>query len=110
MQDNTNTINLSSTQDPLVECDLWEQAFEPFEGEYYAALRLGINFAILRKYLDDQLIKYTPIMESLEIAMNVLFRYSEFHDESYNLFIRLTEGKLTQEEEQMLKALGIVTF
>jgi hypothetical protein len=49
-------------------------------------------------------------MESLEIAMNVLFRYSEFHDESYNLFIRLTEGKLTAEEEQMLKALGIVTF
>src|SRR5215203_6302604 len=108
MQDNPNTEILN--QDPLVECDFWEQAFEPFEGEHYAALRLRINFAILRRYLDDQLIKYQPVSESLEIAMNVLFRYSEFHDESYNLFIRLTEGKLSAEEEQMLKALGIVTF
>ena len=62
---------------PLVERDLWEQAFEPFEGEHYAALRLGFNF---------------------------------FHDASFDLFIRLTEGKLSREEEQMLNALGIKTF
>ena len=95
---------------PIVERDLWEQAFEPFEGEHYAALRLGFNFAMLRKYLDDQLFKYHPVMESLEIAMQVLFKYSEFHDASYDLFIRLTEGKLSREEEQMLNALGIKTF
>ena len=95
---------------PLVERDLWEQAFEPFEGEHYAALRLGFNFAMLRKYLDGRLIKYPPVMESLEIAMEVLFGYSEFHDASFDLFIRLTEGKLTREEEQMLNALGITKF
>ena len=95
---------------PIVERDLWEQAFEPFEGEYYAALRLGFNFAMLRKHYDTQLIKCAPIIESLEIAMYVLFKYSEFHDASYDLFIRLTEGKLTREEEQMLNALGIKTF
>ena len=93
--------------EPLVERDLWEQAFEPFEGEHYAALRLGFNFAILRKYYDSQLIKSAPVIEALEIAMYVLFKYSEFHDASYDLFIRLTEGQLTAEEEQMLNALGI---
>src|ERR1044071_6776374 len=82
---------------PLVERDLWEQAFEPFDGEYYAALRLGFNFAMLRKYYDTRLIKSAPVIESLEIAMHVLFKYSEFHDASYDLFIRLTEGKLTLE-------------
>ena len=106
MQDNPNT----DTYDPLVERDLWEQAFEPFDGEYYAALRLGFNFAMLRKDLDGQLFKSPRVMESLEIAMHVLFKYSEFHDASYDLFIRLTEGKLTREEEQMLNALGIKTF
>ena len=35
---------------PLVERDLWEQAFEPFDGEHYAALRLGFNFAMLRNH------------------------------------------------------------
>jgi len=95
---------------PLVERDLWEQAFEPFEGEHYAALRLGFNFAMLRNYFENQLIKFPPVMESLDLAMEVLFGYSEFHDASFNLFIRLTEGKLTREEEQMLNALGIKTF
>lgn len=95
---------------PLVERDLWEQVFEPFEGEHYAALRLGFNFAMLRNYFEGQLIKPPAVMESLDLAMEVLFGYSEFHDASYNLFIRLTEGKLTREEEQMLNALGIKTF
>jgi hypothetical protein len=95
---------------PLVERDLWEQAFEPFEGEHYAALRLGFNFAMLRNYFEGQLIKPPAVMESLDLAMEVLFGYSEFHDASFNLFIRLTEGKLTREEEQMLNALGIKTF
>jgi len=106
----TDTTEEDPIPNPLVERDLWEQAFEPFEGEHYAALRLGFNFAMLRNYLEGQLIKYPPVMESLDIAMEVLFGYSEFHDASFDLFIRLTEGKLTHEEEQMLNALGIVTF
>ena len=107
MQDNPNT---ETYDDPLVERDLWEQAFEPFDGEHYAALRLGFNFAMLRKFYEGQLIVHPPVLESLEIAMHVLFKYSEFHDASYALFLRLTEGKLTREEEQMLNALGIKTF
>jgi hypothetical protein len=107
MQDNPTTINLNSIQGPLVETDLWEQAFEPFEGEHYAALRLGFNLAMLRKYLDGQLIKFLPVTDSLDLAMAVIFKYTEFHDASFDLFIRLTEGDLTHDEEQMLNALGI---
>ena len=108
MQDNPNTEDL--TQDALVERDLWEQAFEPFEGEHYAALRLGFNFAMIRNFYEGQLIIHPPVLESLDLAMEVLFGYSEFHDASFKLFIRLTEGRLTAEEEQMLNALGITTF
>ena len=106
----TDTTEEDPIPNPLVERDQWEQAFEPFEGEYYAALRLGFNFAMLRNYLEGQLIKYPSVMESLDIAMEVLFGYSEFREASLDLFIRLTEGKLTREEEQMLNALGIKTF
>ena len=106
----TDTTDEDPIPNPLVERELWEQAFEPFEGEYYAALRLGFNLAMLRNYLEGQLIKYSPVMESLDIAMEVLFGYSEFREASLDLFIRLTEGKLSREEEQMLNALGIKTF
>ena len=111
MQDNPNTENLNDLiPDPIVERDLWEQAFEPFEDQYYSALRLGFNFAMLKRYLEGQLFKSPRVIESLEIAMHVLFKYSEFHDASYELFIRLTEGQLSADEEQMLNALGITTF
>jgi hypothetical protein len=105
MQDNPNTDNLASP--PLVDLDQWELAFEPFEGEPYAALRLGFNFAMLRKYYDSQLIKCLPIMDALDLGMEALFPYTDFHSASFDLFLRLTEGELSHDEEQMLHALGM---
>jgi len=43
---------------------------------------------MLKRYYDTRLIKSAPVIESLDVAMEVLFKYSEFHDASYNLFIR----------------------
>ena len=45
-------------------------------------------------------------MEALDEAMVVLFALTEFHDVAFNLFIKFTEGKLTYQEEQMLKGAG----
>jgi hypothetical protein len=53
------------------------------------------------------LIKSQPVIDALDTAMEVLFHYTDFHDASFNLFIKLTEGKLTLDEEQMLNALGV---
>ena len=61
----------------------------------------------MRKYLDGQLFKPRPVMEALDEAMTVLFALTEFHDVSFNLFIKFTEGKLTLDEEQILTALGV---
>jgi len=46
-------------------------------------------------------------MEALDDAMQVLFGLTEFHDVSFNLFLKFSEGKLSFEEEQMLHALGV---
>jgi hypothetical protein len=85
----------------------WEVAFEPLEKNSFPVLRLGFNFAILRKYLDGQLFKPRPVMEALDQAMEVLFAYTEFHEVSFNLFLKFSEGRLSFEEEQMLRALGV---
>jgi hypothetical protein len=105
MPENVTTEDL--TLHPAVERDEWELAFEPFEGEPYAALKMGFNLAMLRKHFHGQLFKSRPVMEALDQAMEVLFPYTEFHKASFDLFIRFTEGKLTFEEEQMLHALGV---
>lgn len=108
MQNNPNTDN-THNQTPEFDLDRedWEQAFEPLRKNSYHVLKLGFNFAVMRKYLDGLLIKPRPIMEALDEAMDVLFALTEFHDVGFNLFIKFTEGQLTIEEEQMLEALGV---
>ena len=105
MQDDPTTDN--QTQSPLIDREDWELAFEPYEGHSSSALRLGFNIAMLRKHLEGQLFKSGPVMEALDLAMEILFPYTSFHAASFDLFVRLTEGKLTFEEEQMLNALGV---
>ena len=105
MQDNPNTDK--QAQHELVEPEEWELAFEPYRGRAYEALQLGFNLAALRIELDSLLIKSQPVIDALDFAMKVLFPFTDFHDASFDLFIRLTEGKLTLNEEQMLNALGI---
>ena len=108
MQENPNTDNTENQTEAFdLDREDWELAFEPFEGETYAALKLGFNFAIMRKYLDTQLFKPRPVMEALDEAMEVLFPFTDFHKASFDLFVRFTEGKLTLEEEQALEAIGV---
>lgn len=105
MQDHANTDH--QAQHPLIDRDDWELAFEPYEGNPYAALKLGFTLAALRMDLDSLLIKSKPAMEALDLALEILFDFTSFHDASFDLFLRFTEGKLTFDEEQMLHALGI---
>jgi hypothetical protein len=105
MQDNPNTDN--QNREFLTDREDWELAFQPYEDEPYAALQLGFNVAMLRKHLEEQLFTSPQAIGTLDLAMEVLFPFTEFHNASFDLFIRFTEGKLTKEEGQMLGALGI---
>src|ERR1700745_3554554 len=106
MQDDPNTANTQTHEIDLDRED-WEVAFEPLEKYSLPVLKLGFNFAIMRKYLDTQLFKPRPVMEALDDAMTVLFGLTEFHDISFNLFLKFSEVKWSFEEEQMLRALGV---
>src|ERR1041385_4833700 len=101
MQHNPNTDTY------LVDPEDWAIAFEPYEDKPDAALRLGLNLAILRTELDSMLIKSQPVMESLDDALEILFPFTSFHDASLDLFLKFTEGKLTFDEEQLLNAMGV---
>lgn len=47
-------------------------------------------------------------METFD-AMQALFPLTDFHKASFDLFLKFTDGELTFEEEQMLRALGVLT-
>jgi hypothetical protein len=111
MPEKDSTNNTDHTDDQRLPFEMeredWELAFAPFEGHAYAALRMGFNLAIIRKDLNRLLLKSRPVMETLDLAMEVLFPYTDFHKASLDLFLKFTDGGLTFEEEQMLKALGV---
>lgn len=105
MQDDATTDNL--TPQLLMDEEDWEAAFEPYEGRPSDALTLGCKLGMLRAYLDAQTIKCRQAIKALDLALEVLFPFTTFHDASFDLFIRYTEGKLTFDEEQMLNGLGV---
>ena len=82
-------------------------SLEPYEGNPGAALRLGFNLAILHSNLEIQLFKCRPVLEALDLAMEALFPFTDFYNASFGFFVRLIHGKLTLEEEELLKSLGV---
>ena len=62
---------------------------------------------ILKAYLAVAPLKIQESIEALDCAMEVLYPFTEFHEVSYDLFVRLASGKLTRDEEQILDALGV---
>ena|ERR1041385_2199240 len=101
MQKNTNT------ESPLLDTEDWEIAFTPYSENHRHALVLGYNLMILKSYLVADPYMIQEAIESLDHAFEALFQYTEFHEVSYALFVKLAGGKLSHDEEKMLNALGV---
>ena len=111
MQEDPNTDHADDTgsNTPYFEMDRddWKLAFEVFKDNAFAAKRMGFNLRMIHHYLDAQLFKPHPVMEALDLAMEVLFLYTDFHKASFDLFLKYADSELTYEEEEMLRALGV---
>ena len=105
MPEDVTTDNL--TPQLLMDEEDWQVAFEPYEGRPSDALTLGCKLGMLRAYLKAQTIQCRQAIKALDLALEILFPFTSFHDASFDLFIKHAEGKLTFEEEQMLNAMGV---
>jgi hypothetical protein len=92
---------------PDIDAEDWEIAFEPFKTNPSAALSLGFRFMTLKEYLTSAPPKVKEAIEAIDLAVDVIFQYSDFHSVSRELFRRMIQGQLTVEEEEKLRALGI---
>jgi hypothetical protein len=94
-------------QQLLMDEEDWQAAFEPYEDHPSDAQTLGCKLGMLRAYLDAQTIQCRHAIKALDLALEVLFPLTSFHDASFDLFIKFTQVGLTFEEEQIVKALGV---
>jgi hypothetical protein len=105
MQDDATTDD--HTPHLLMDREDWEIAFKPYEGHQSDALTLGCKMGMLRAYLDAQTIQCRDAIAAIDLALEILFPLTSFHEASFALFVKYTQVGLTLEEEQMVKALGV---
>jgi hypothetical protein len=96
----------NTTEHPMMDAEDWELALEVYDGFPGQALTLGFHFVVLKSYLVIEPLKIQEAVASLDLGMEVLFKYTDFHGVAYGLFRKLVQGQLTLEEEE-LKSLGL---
>jgi len=61
----------------------------------------------LKEYLTSAPPKVKEAIEAIDLAVDVIFQFSDFHSIARELFRKMIHGQLTVEEEEKLRALGI---
>ena len=95
------------SENPYIDAEDWEIALAPYEGNPSAALSLGFRLMALKSYLTADPRKIQEAIAALDLAVEVLFLHTQFRELSLESFRKLVEGKLTFEEEEKLRAMGI---
>ena len=103
MQDNPN----KESENPPLDAEDWQDAFEPYAGQTGAALMLGFNLTVLLSYLTDEPPEIESAVVGLERAIEALYPHTQFHQMCHDMFLKVVGGELTLEEEETLKKLGL---
>ena len=103
MSDNPNKQH----ENPPLDAEDWEDAFAPYAGHTEAALMLGYNLVVLLSYIKVEPLEIDAAAEALERAITVLYQHTQFHEVCNEMYRKVIGGKLTLEEEEVLKKLGL---
>jgi hypothetical protein len=99
MQDNPNT-----TENPPLDTEDWQTAFEPYAQDPICAFMLAQRFAVLQEFVQSAPVKATA---AINRAVDCLYEHSEFRSVGLELFRAAVEGRITTEQEDALRQLGI---
>ena len=103
MQDNPNKEH----ENPPLDPESWELAFEAYKGHPDAALNLGYNLVVLLSYLRVEPLMIVEAIEGIELAIMAVYPHTQFHEVCHGMYRKTIGGELTLEEEETLKKLGI---
>ena len=106
MQDNPSTDNTNAeTENPYLDLEDWQIAFEPYEGNPQAALTLGFRLTELKQLIHD--LDMHEALQEIEVAIDCLYEHSDFRSISREMFGTAIQGKLTTDKETLLRQLGM---
>lgn len=99
MQDDANTEN------PSLDTEDWQIAFEPYQGQPQAALTLAYHLADLKRSIAT--LNMHEAIAGIDQAIDSLYDHSDFRSVSRELFLIAIKGELTTDKEALLRQLGV---
>ena len=98
MLENPNTENA-----PL-DAEDWQIAFEPYAKHPLLALVLAQHLSALQDFVQSDAVKATA---AINRAVESLYEHSEFRSVSLGLFRATVQGRISIEQEELLRDLGV---
>jgi len=103
MHNNPNT----DQESPLPDSEDWQIVLEPYFAHPEAALGLARQFAAIRQCLKAKPADVLQAIDSLDLAVEVLFEHTRFHSGTYELYQTVIEGRATRADETLAESLGV---
>ena len=104
MPDNRST---SANENPYPDADDWESVFDVYAEHPALAFSLAQYFNAIKQYLEGERKRIPDATEALDGAVDCLFHHTDFRRVSHELFRAALEGRITIEQEQSLRDLGV---
>ncbi|HEU4714813.1 MAG TPA: hypothetical protein VFS76_24845 [Pyrinomonadaceae bacterium] len=91
----------------MLEAENWAIALELYKGDPISALLLAHQLMAIKQCLERGNKGIPEAIKGLDLAINNLFPYTDFHIVSHKYFIRRLEGNLNPKLEEKLRELGV---
>lgn len=103
MPDNPTT----DSESPSPDYESWEIVIEPYFAYPEAALGLARHFATMRAYLKSTPPNVLQAVDALDLAIEALYRHTQFQSGSYELYETVIEGRADRAHETLAESLGV---
>ena len=94
-------------ESPLPDSEDWQIVFEPYFAHPETALGLARQFASIRQCLKAQPPDVLQAIDSLDLAVEVLFEHTRFQSGAYELYQTVIEGRADRAHETLAENLGV---
>jgi hypothetical protein len=92
----------------MFDSEDWKIAFEAYAEHPLAAYTLAQYLTIIKEHLESEPKDIPEAIAALDQAVVCLFEHSRFRQVSYEMFRQSVEGKVTTEQEEVIRKLGMI--
>ena len=103
MHNNPNT----DQESPLPDTEDWQIVLEPYFAHPETALGLARQFASIRQCLKAKPSDVLQAIDSIDLAVEVLFEHTRFQSGAFELYETVIEGRADRADETLAENLGV---